>query len=78
MSAVQICAELDIEFRGLIIFLCYTSSTRRPITVFDPVEVYAGSLVKLHQYCVVGANNVGPKKIVSVGKVHDCHCLAWN
>ncbi|CAG9538306.1 unnamed protein product [Cercopithifilaria johnstoni] len=57
MSAIQMCAELDVQFRDLITFLCHTSSTRRPVTVSDPVEIYAGSLVKLHQYCVVGTDN---------------------
>lgn len=64
------CADLDVEFRDLITFLCYTSAIRRPITVFAPVEVYAGSLVKLHQYCVIGTDNVCFKKIVSVRKMH--------
>uniref|UniRef100_A0A0R3S3K8 Uncharacterized protein n=1 Tax=Elaeophora elaphi TaxID=1147741 RepID=A0A0R3S3K8_9BILA len=58
MSAIQICRELDVKFRDLVTFLCYTSSTRRPITVSDPVEVYAGSLVKLHQYCVISSDNL--------------------
>ncbi|KAL3998444.1 hypothetical protein ACH3XW_15075 [Acanthocheilonema viteae] len=57
MSAIQMCAELEAEFRHLITFLCYTSSTKRPVMISDLVEVYAGSLVKLHQYCVVGTDN---------------------
>ncbi|VBB32523.1 unnamed protein product [Acanthocheilonema viteae] len=58
MSAIQMCAELEAEFRHLITFLCYTSSTKRPVMISDLVEVYAGSLVKLHQYCVVGTDNL--------------------
>ncbi|KAK6106290.1 hypothetical protein QQG55_23645 [Brugia pahangi] len=57
VSAIQICADLDVGFRDLITFLCYTSSTRRPAAVFAAVEMYAGSLVKLHQYCIINANN---------------------
>uniref|UniRef100_A8QBN2 Uncharacterized protein n=1 Tax=Brugia malayi TaxID=6279 RepID=A8QBN2_BRUMA len=49
--------NLDVGFRDLITFLCYTSSTRRPAAVFAAVEMYAGSLVKLHQYCIINANN---------------------
>uniref|UniRef100_A0AAF5PZ33 Uncharacterized protein n=1 Tax=Wuchereria bancrofti TaxID=6293 RepID=A0AAF5PZ33_WUCBA len=57
VSAIQICADLDVGFGDLITFLCYTSSTRRPAAVFAAVEMYAGSLVKLHQYCIINANN---------------------
>ncbi|EJW87090.1 hypothetical protein WUBG_01999 [Wuchereria bancrofti] len=54
-SATKI--DLDVGFGDLITFLCYTSSTRRPAAVFAAVEMYAGSLVKLHQYCIINANN---------------------
>ncbi|VDK63195.1 unnamed protein product [Onchocerca ochengi] len=58
ISAVKMYTDLDVGFRDLITFLCCTSSTRRPVTIFAPVEMYAGSLVKLHQYCVkIGADN---------------------
>uniref|UniRef100_A0A915PIE8 FHA domain-containing protein n=1 Tax=Setaria digitata TaxID=48799 RepID=A0A915PIE8_9BILA len=57
ISAVQIYADLHIGFRDLTTFLCYTSSTRRPVAVFTPVEIYAGFLVKLHQYCLLGTDN---------------------
>lgn len=68
MSAIQIYTELDGEFHDLIIFLCHTSSIRRPVAVSDPVEVYAGSLVKLHQYCVISTDNVCFKKFIRMGK----------
>ncbi|VDK73350.1 unnamed protein product [Litomosoides sigmodontis] len=58
MSATQMCTELDGEFHDLITFLCHTSSIGRPVAVSDPVEVYAGSLVKLHQYCIISSDNL--------------------
>ncbi|KAM3720438.1 Demethyl-4-deoxygadusol synthase [Dirofilaria immitis] len=68
MSSVQMYGDLDMGFRDLITFLCCTSSIKRPATIFALVEVYAGSLVKLHQYCIIGTDN--DSKILLYTAIH--------
>ncbi|VDN17513.1 unnamed protein product [Gongylonema pulchrum] len=57
VSACELYLELSGDFEELIAVLCSKSPLQRPRAVFNLVEIYAITLVRLQQYCAVETNN---------------------
>ncbi|VDN37838.1 unnamed protein product, partial [Gongylonema pulchrum] len=53
----EIYADLKDHFHELARILCIKSFAHRPFAVFNLVEIFAGNLVKLQQYCALQTND---------------------